>query len=732
MTLAGTSIALTVSGSLTFQATNFTRTYTGNTTFNATSTGKTVTTNGVAFGNAVIFDGVGGGWTLGSAFSSGGNVIQIVNGTFDTSSSGNYAVTASGIESNTTSARTINLNASTITLSGSINFATSTNLTFNAGTSQINITPNTVNINGGSGVSFYNIAFTNPFSGTTRSIAGSNTFNNLSFVGASTAGAVNVTFAANQTINGTLSATSTAGNQRVFFASSVYGIGFTLTVNSAPNLTDADFRDIYVIGTAAPISGTRIGNRGNNSGITFDAAKNVYWNLAGASSWWVNDGWCSSSGGTPSTDNFPLPQDTAIFDNSSAGTTMTIPAVNPYISGVSFASRTTAFTFNITGSTICYGSITFSSAITVSAANQITMSGGGIQTITSAGKNLNLLVVDTYGGTVQLADALNIGSNALTVTNGTFTTAGFAVTAAALNSSNSNVRAISFGASTVTLNTSGIGGVINFATTTNLTFSAGTSTVVLSNASTGGTSGTTPLNFYNLSLTSTSAIAARFTGSWTYNNFSVTPPATAGMSQVLFVNNQTINGTLTCAGASVVRRIFLQSNTVGTQQTLTVNSLSADDCDFRDIVLAGTASGSSPTRAGDCGNNSGITFPSPKTVYWNLAGTQNWSATGWATSSGGTPAVNNFPLAQDTAVFDNAGAAGTVTIDVAAWNIGTFDASARTSAMTFSTTTLSPLVYGNWLFGTGVIYVYLDGIIGVESIHHNYIGSINRKPIQRH
>jgi hypothetical protein len=88
----------------------------------------------------------------------------------------------------------------------------------------------------------------------------------------------------------------------------------------------------------------------------------------------------------------------------------------------------------------------------------------------------------------------------------------------------------------------------------------------------------------------------------------------------LFLADQTITGTLTVAGASVTRRIFLRSSAVGTTRTLTVGTLSADDCDFRDITIAGTAAGGSPTRAGDCGGNSGVTFPAPKTVYWNLAG----------------------------------------------------------------------------------------------------------------
>jgi hypothetical protein len=154
---------------------------------------------------------------------------------------------------------------------------------------------------------------------------------------------------------------------------------------------------------------------------------------------------------------------------------------------------------------------------------------------------------------------------------------------------------------------------------------------------------------------------------------------------------------------------MLRSSAIGTTRTLTVGTLSADDCDFRDITIAGTAAGGSPTRAGDCGGNSGVTFPAGKTVYWNLAGTQNWSATGWAPSSGGSPAVNEFPLAQDTAVFDNTGSAGTVTVQ--AFNIGAVDMSARTSAMTLTTSTNTPTVYGNWLFGTGVTSTSATGTI---------------------
>ena len=116
MTLAGTSIGLTVSGSLTFQATNFTRSYTGTTTFNATTTGKTVTTNGVAFNGTVLFDGVGGGWTLGSALTNGGGrSTQLLNGTLDLSS---YTLSTGFFSSSNSNTRTIAFGTGQITVSG--------------------------------------------------------------------------------------------------------------------------------------------------------------------------------------------------------------------------------------------------------------------------------------------------------------------------------------------------------------------------------------------------------------------------------------------------------------------------------------------------------------------------------------------------------------------------------------------------------------------------------------
>jgi len=718
-TLAGAA-AITVSGSVTFVA-GMTLTYSGTYTLNGTGT---LTSGGKTLQAAVTINGAGITVTLGDALTiTGANALAITQGTFDTA---NYNVTGYSLVSSNSNTRTINLGSSTITLSlgggsGALQLGTITNLTFNAGTSTIDLTNNDSIIASG-GLTFYNVIFSSSSSlGGVKQVRGANTFNNLSTAAPSTAGYFEFTFNAPQTINGTLSTTGTAGNRRVWFRSATHGVAQTLTINSAPSLTDADFRDIYVVGTSAPISGTRIGDLRGCRGITFSTPKTVYWNLAGAQNWSAN-GWSDTSTGTPNTNFFPLAQDTATFTNAGSVTgTITMNSAVPYTGTVDMSGRTSAMTLAIGAGFTIYGDWKNGSGTTLSGSGILTYSGRNTQTITSAGKTFTgSITVDSYGGSVELADALNIGINSFTVTNGTFDTKNFNVTGFDLSSNNSNVRAITLGSSTVTL---GGSSAIVFTTATNLTFNAGTSQITLTTTATvifdgGG------LTFYNVSFTGTTAVTRSITGSNTFNNLTFTAPASAGLMGCTFNANQTITGTLTVAGASPVRRIFVRSNTLGTTRTLTVGTLSATDCDFRDITIAGAAAGSSPTRAGDCGGNSGITFPGAKTVYWNLAGTQNWSATGWCPTSGGTPDINQFPLAQDTAVFDNTGSVtGTITIDTA-WNIGTFNASARTSAMTLTTGSTAPFVYGDWLFGTGVTSSSTTGTItfakrGTQTITSN-------------
>lgn len=523
----------------------------------------------------------------------------------------------------------------------------------------------------------------------------------LQLAPSATVGFSTIAITASLTVTGAFSMSGTAGNRRFLIRGTTYGLATDFSVGSASGLSDLDFRDVRVIGAAAPLSGTRIGDLRGVTGVTFSTAKTVYWNLAGAQNWSAT-GWAATSGGTPATTNFPLAQDIATFDNTGSVTgTITMDAAIPYTGTVNMSARTSAMTLATTAFTI-YGDWKNGSGATLSGTAALTFSGRNTQSITSATKAFTQpITIDTYGGTVQLVDALDIGANPLTVTNGTFATNGQTISANSFSSSNSNVRAINLGASAITL----VGAnPIAFTTSTNMTFNAGTSTINCTSTSAVTVNGGS-LSFNNLSFTGTTAVTHVMTGANTFTNLTFTASAAAGLMQCTFSANQTITGILTCAGASAIRRIFLQSSANNTQRTLTCAAISADDCDFRDIAIAGAAApyNAGSLRVGDCGGNSGITFPGTKTVYWNLGGASaNWSSTGWAATSGGTPAVNNFPLAQDTATFNNAGTVPTTLTVDALWNIGSFDASTRSTAMALSFATSGLSVHGNWTSGSGL------------------------------
>ncbi len=499
-------------------------------------------------------------------------------------------------------------------------------------------------------------------------------------------------------IAGTFSTSSTAGNRRLWIRSSTYGLMRDMQIAAIGSVSDVDFRDIRVTGAGGTLSGTRIGDLRGNSGITFSTPKTVYWNLPAGGAWSAN-AWAATSGGAVSTDNFPLAQDTATFVNTglNASGSVTLNITFTYTGSVDMSARTNQMQMSIVNATNIYGDWKSGSGTAFSSSAELIFSGRKTQTITSAGISFlgAPITIDSYGGTVELADSF-LSTGAIIVNNGTFDTKGYAVTAGSLSSSVSNVRTINLGASTVTLSSNA---AISMFNSTNLTFLGGTSSIVMSGTDVVFDGGSN--TYSSVTFSSTAIGTASISGTNTFINLTITSRASAGLSSVRFFNNQTITGTLTCTGATAVRRIFLISDTLGTQRDLTVGTLVATDCDFRDIEILGAAAGSTPTRAGDCGGNAGITFPTPKTVYWNLAGAQNWSATGWAASSGGTPDINNFPLAQDTAVINqSSGSSLGVTIN-AAWNIGTVDMSARLNSVAFTTGTNALYVHGNWLFGPG-------------------------------
>ena len=514
MTLAGgTSIALNISGSLDWPATNLTCTYTGQTTFNATTTGKTVTAR-TAFSGGVTFNGVGGEWTLGFALTASFQQITVTNGTFDTSSSGNYAVTVGSFSSNNSNVRTINLNASTLSFNDpniGWNMASSTNATLNAGTSTIICSGSNTDFEGG-GKTYYNVSLTNTSGIAAPNITGSNTFNNLSISGRNNVGITQVSLSADQTINGTFTVSAgSGGSYRVMLFSTTLGTPRTLTCASIAAMTDVDFRDITIAGAHGTLSGTRLGDCKGNTNITFDAPKTVWLRSTGNSSWGgVGTGsWSLTSGGAAETAAMPLAQDTAAFAAATypaSGATTTINA--PYNIGTIDMSLRTSNTMTLqTGAVlpVIYGNWINGTGITISGTGALTFAGRTTQTIRSEAKPFTQpITINSPSGSVTLQDAFTTATTrTTTLTSGTLDLQSYTLTTGLFSYSNTNTRTIAFG--TGNFICTGTGTVWNGTIRTNLTIT-GTPVVNVTSA------GSTAITVSTSNLPEANSISFNFTG----------------------------------------------------------------------------------------------------------------------------------------------------------------------------------------------------------------------------
>ena len=421
-----------------------------------------------------------------------------------------------------------------------------------------------------------------------------------------------------------------------------------------------------------------------------------YW-VGGTAAWNATAGtkWATSSGGLGGA-SVPTTADDVFFDNLSTGT-CTISAGNTGAKSIDCTGFTGTLGSN-QGITVA-GSITLVAGMGYTYTGLITITGTG--TLTTAGKTLANVTINGAGITVTLGDALTISTNNnLTLTAGTFDANNNNITAGTFNSSNSNTRTINLGSSTVTLSNLF---PWDIATTTGLTYSGASATINIATSSFATFAGG-GLTYNAVNFTSTALSSATISGANTFSTLSVAARSASGMGILSLSANQIITNSFSVQSGATdpTRRLFIRSDVQGTPRTITSASNTIWGADFRDGTGPGVASWSESSRTnywGDCEGNSGITFSAGQTVYWNLAGIQNWSATGWALNSGGTPAAANFPLVQDTTVIDNAGAAGTIATN-ASWNIGTIDMSNRTSAVTISFVT-SFLIYGNWTNGSG-------------------------------
>jgi len=580
----------------------------------------TVTTAGKTLDSLTI-SATGGTVTLGSALTvASGGALAITAGTFTTSAS-NYSITTPSLESSGTSTRAINLNGSTVTLSGggtttssAALYFESTNLTVNAGTSTITLSSSSATFYGG-GKAFNIVNFTSTTAATVSSptaIWDTNTFAQLSITAPSSTGVKNVKIGDNQTITTFVCAGATAIRRLCLF-SDTPGTRRTLTVTTWSTISDVDFRDI---GMNSSRSGTRLGNCGGNLNITFSAAKTVYFVGTGSANWGSAQ-WATSSGGATDVNNFPLAQDNAVIDNSSLNSAATLTINGNFnVGNLSFASRSNAITF-ATGSqqVRCYSSLTMSSAVTVTGTSFIEFAQrGGTQDITSTGVSFTQYFrFNNVGGTIRPLDALSAGvanANSSTIANGTLNLNGQTVTLGKFNVEDGSTRNITFNGGTLALAGSGTAFQTQFPSGFTTTAGTGTGFISFTSASAKTFSGSSVV--FNCVINQGGAGALTLTTSGcTFQDLQNSYAAT-GATSILFFRLFTQTFTNFTASGAPGNTLTLSSDLAGTQATLSKSSgtVSVSNCSIQDLDATGGATWQALTSNNniDAGNNSGWIF----------------------------------------------------------------------------------------------------------------------------
>jgi|GEM_PF-5110908 hypothetical protein len=698
-----------------------------------TRSSQSITSNGNTFTVNITINAPGGTVTIADNFIDnrvGGVAFALLFGTL-TVNNVNFQVDDFGTNTTTTT-RAINMGSGTWTLTGNNTtiFAASndTGLTINEGN------PIVCNYSGSTGtrtilgptLSSANILSFNITAGSdTVSLGSSGDFyDNLDFTGSSVTLATfaptgikiygNLTLSSGMTLtsNGgvvTFAATSgtktiTSNTKTMDFPVTFDGIGGTW--NLGDNMTVGSTRTVTLNNGFINANGHNFSmglfssSNSNTRGIIMGTGT---WTLTGnAATIWTtstntnltvslgNPIVCNYSGSTGTrTITVPATESGAPSFNITAGSDTV--AVNPAAGSLDF----TGFTGTWTNSTVVlYGSLTVSSGMTVNAgANSVTFASTSRtpRTITTNGKTLDFpITLNGIGGTWNLGDNLTVGSTrTVTLTNGAFNANGKNFSMGLFSSTNSNHRQITLGSGTWTL--TGTGTVWTTSTTTNLTFTQGTSTIVVNDATaaaktfTGG-----GLTFNNVTFSGDNITVS---GANTFNTLAVN---TAGLTNGLILTHgvtQTVTNLTTNGFASNLAK--LKSDSAGSAATISKASgvVSVDYMSIKDSTATGGASFFAGANSSSVSGNTGWTFSDGATNKFWIGGAGNWSDTShWSGQSGGVGG-SPLPTSSQNVLFDSNSGTGTATIDTA--SVTVTDLNDSSANITIATSSNGITVAGN-------------------------------------
>jgi hypothetical protein len=406
---------------------NITWSATSNITWDNRSGGITITTNGVSFtnvGTMTTAANCSGTITLGDNFDIGATVWTINRGTLSVgsktlSANGGSIITAgAGVKAIDWTGGTIS--PTTWTMGGTLANLT---LTGNA-SSNLNVSGNSTFTGGAKS---YPGTVTFGASAALATLADSgNTFVNLTWTGLTCQSTIDLNSC---TVSGVLTLSGLDSKQygNIESGSNATDAQVTITVNGSVSLNNVCFRGIVTAGTAGTWTGTNIGNRGNCTGITFDTTKTRYW-VGGASgaNFFQGNKWATTSGGSAGASS-PLPQDTALFDNTGlTANSLTVTNDGTYWPIIDTSTLTrTGTILTVSGAKVTV--IQACGNVTLGATTTLTMQNGSGNSVQWYKPSATITITMASGGSISTTSNTphRIYSNVTTSGVCTFTTSPF-------------------------------------------------------------------------------------------------------------------------------------------------------------------------------------------------------------------------------------------------------------------------------------------------------------------
>lgn len=530
--------------------------------------------------------------------------VTLESGTLDTN---DQTCTWDSFDSNNSNTRTLDLGASAVEITDSSStvwdITTATNLTLTAGTSSIAFSGSSASVAFGSGLSYYDVAFTG--GGNMSHSLSPNAFNDFTITGTAVkTDTYSHGSSAKLIVNGTLSINGNSATNRLLVQSNTLGTARSIDGDSPSSISidNVDFRDI-AFDVSTDLSAGSVGDCGGNSNITFTTSADQHWTSANGGNYSTSGNWTS---------RVPLPQDDVYFDNA-FNASQTVTADMPRLGkSIDWTGATGSPTFALTSTeNTFYGSLTLISGMTLTSSQNLNFEGRSSYSITSAGKSFgSTLGVYAYGGTYSLQDAF-INTGFMIVNTGTLDLNDFNCTVQKMQVDGSGTLTMGSGTLACT-RTSGVvfqnvGGTVNGETSTLNISNTGAGTKTL----TGGNS-----TFGSITLAGGTG-TFEIDDSNTFNVFTITPPAT-----VEFENGETTTVSAFVSNGTSDDGITLRSDSAGSAFTLsdTSGTNKVYYTSIKDSTAQGGARWLAYTTNGNTnvsGNTGWVFSPSPQLIIIN-------------------------------------------------------------------------------------------------------------------